>query len=247
MTRISRGKTLCSGGAIRLVLFDIDGTLLFTGGAGKRALNRAFEELFGTRDAFTGISVAGRTDALIVDEALSRSDVIADKISRELFFVRYFDFLKEEIVQPGPKKGLMPGVRKLLEKLVPSPGLVSALLTGNFARAAKIKLEYFGIWNYFACGAYGDDAPSRNDLVPIAVDRARNSGISIASPRDAIVVGDTPFDVQCATAVHARSIAVATGPFSESVLRDAGADEVLPDLSDTKRFLAALDDSAMKE
>ncbi len=222
------------------MLFDVDGTLLLSGGAGKRALNRAFEEVFGAADAFSGVPVAGRTDALIVDDALDRVGVVADRPQRTRFFGRYYEYLEEEILHPGPRKGLMPGVERLLEQLAPRPALVSALLTGNFARAAQIKLEHFGVWRYFACGAYGDDAPVRDELVPIAVARARDAGIPIASATDAVVVGDTPLDVQCAAAAGARSVGVATGSFSEVELRQAGADAVLSDLSDSSRFFAAV-------
>ena len=184
----------------QIVLFDIDGTLLLSGGAGKRALNRAFKESFGVEDGFDSISVAGRTDALIFRDALDRSGVVATDSCRTGFFVRYYEYLEQEIIYPGPNKGLMPGVSLLLERLAQLPDVVTGLLTGNFARAAKIKLQHFGIWDYFALGAYGDDAPLRDDLVPIAVSRARANNVVIASSADTIVVGDTPLDVRCAIA-----------------------------------------------
>jgi len=176
----------------QLVLFDIDGTLLLSGGAGKRALNRAFKESFGVDDGFDSIPVAGRTDALILRDALDRSGVVATDSCRVGFFTRYYEYLEQEIIYPGRNKGLMPGVSLLLERLVPLPDVVTGLLTGNFARAAKIKLQYFGIWDYFVLGAYGDDAPLRDDLVPIAVSRARANNFLIVSSADTIVVGDTP-------------------------------------------------------
>jgi len=224
-----------------LLLFDIDGTLLFSGGAGKRALNRAFSELFGVGDAFADIPVAGRTDSLIFDHALERAKIETDQESKDDFFRRYFGYLKEEIVEPGPKKGLMPGVKNLLEEVQFRSNLVIALLTGNFSRAAEIKLRHFGLWHYFLCGSYGDDAEGRDGLVPIAVDRARELGVSVMFPSDVVVIGDTPLDVRCAQVVGASSIGVATGSFSEQALRDAGAGAVLPDLSDCSRFLSCVD------
>ena len=224
-----------------LLLFDIDGTLLLSGGAGTRALTRAFDEMFGVPDGFTGIPVAGRTDPLIVDEALARAEVTAGPVERERFRARYCDLLEEEIVHPGPRKGVMPGVRVLLVELSTRPEICCALLTGNFARAARIKLEHFELWSFFACGAYGDDAPERDHLVPIAVERARQRGIDVQVPTQVIVVGDTPLDVQCATAAGARSVAVATGGFDEHVLRANGASAVLTDLSDTAAFIDLLD------
>ena len=221
----------------QLLLFDIDGTLLLSGGAGKRALNRAFKELFGVNDGFDSIPVAGRTDELIFREALERSGKTATDIRRSDFFSLYYKYLEQEIVHPGRKKGLMPGVRLLLERLSPLSNVVIGLLTGNFAAAAQIKLQYFGIWDYFVFGAYGDDAPVRDDLVPVAVSRARASDVVIASDVEAIVVGDTPLDVQCAIAGGARSVAVCTGSYGEYELREAGADSVVPDLTDPERFI----------
>ena len=223
----------------RLLLFDIDGTLLLSGGAGTRALNRTFEEMFGVAGAFTGIAVAGRTDPLILGDALDRAGVAADAAARRQFLARYCEHFEREILCPGPRKGLMPGVRRLLDSLQEWPDLACALLTGNIARAARIKLEHFALQRYFACGAYGDDAPRRDDLVPVAVGRARRAGIDVASASQAVVIGDTPLDVQCAAAAGARSVGIATGSFTEEELRRAGADAVLPDLTDPSRFLLA--------
>jgi len=225
---------------VTLLLFDIDGTLLLSGGAGKRALNRTFEETFGVAGAFNGIPVAGRTDLLILGDVLKRCGVVADAEARARFLTRYCEHFEREILHPGPRKGLMPGVRQLLDRLAQTPGVACALVTGNIARAARIKLEHFGLHRYFACGAYGDDAPRRDDLVPIAVDRARRAGIDVDSPQQAVVIGDTPLDVQCAAAAGARAVCVATGPFTQEALRRAGADAVLPDLADPEGFLAAV-------
>lgn len=224
----------------RLLLFDIDGTLLLSGGAGTRALNRTFEERFGVAGAFAGIPVAGRTDPLILEEALDRAGVEADAAARRRFLARYCEHFEREILLPGPRKGLMPGVRGLLDRLRDRPDMACALLTGNIARAARIKLEHFALRRYFACGAYGDDAPRRGDLVPVAVERARRAGIAVASARQAVVIGDTPLDVQCAAVAGARSVGVATGSFTEEELQRAGADAVLPDLADPEGFLAAV-------
>ncbi len=223
-----------------LILFDIDGTLLLSGGAGKRALNAAFQELFGVAGGFDGIPVAGRTDPLIFDDALNRAGVTAGPAVRRRFHARYCDLLQGEILGPGPRKGLMPGVRALLARLGARSDVTSALLTGNVARAARIKLEYFGLWSCFACGAYGDDAPSRDELVPIAVERARRRGIDVPSAAQVVVVGDTPLDIRCAQRAGARAVAVATGPFDEAALSRHGADGVLPDLEDADAFIALL-------
>ena len=228
-----------------LLLFDIDGTLLLSGGAGKRALNATFEEQFGAAGAFDGIPVAGRTDPLLLNDALARHGLTAAADARARFHDRYCELLAQRIHDPLPRKGLMPGVRELLAGLEQRAGLRSALLTGNFARAARIKLEYFGLWRHFACGAYGDDAASRDELAPVAMARARNCGIDVRSPAQVVVIGDTPLDIRCARAAGAWSVAVATGPFDAAELQSHGADQVLPDLADTAACIEVFESVAM--
>lgn len=218
---------------LKLVLFDIDGTLLMSGGGGKRALNKAFMALFGVSEAFEGIPVAGRTDHLIFEDAVARAGVTVTTESRANFYTCYFNFLREEILKPGPRKGIMPGVKELLSRLEANQNIVLGLLTGNFSEAAKIKLTYFHLWHYFICGAYGNDGVQRRELVPVAIKRARDLGKDIQSAAQVIIVGDTPLDIECATSTGAVSIAVATGYFSTSELRSHGADHVMPDLQDS--------------
>ena len=228
-------------GHLKLLLFDIDGTLLLSGGAGLRALNQTFLELFGTAKAFDGIPVAGRTDPLLLTDAAARAGIALDAGQRQRFHDRYCDLLAREILQPGPRKGLMPGVEELLRHVHQQPRLCVGLLTGNFARAARIKLEHFGLWRFFVYGAYGDDAAERDELVPVAVGRARAAGAVVRSPAHVVVIGDTPLDIRCATAAGARSIAVATGSFDVQTLERKGATAVLPDLGAREAFLAVLD------
>jgi phosphoglycolate phosphatase-like HAD superfamily hydrolase len=134
----------------------------------------------------------------------------------------------------------MPGVLPLLEALNQREDAYLALLTGNFEEAARAKLSYFELWRYFRCGAFGDDAPDRNGLLPRAMARIRECGGPIVPPGDVVVIGDTPLDVACAAASGARSVAVATGGFDVDELRKAGADVVLQDFSDTREVLRAL-------
>ena len=226
----------------KLLLFDIDGTLLLSGGAGLRALNQAFLQLFGAANAFDGIPVAGRTDPLLLHDATARVGITLDTVQRQRFHDRYRDLLEVEILKPGPRKGLMPGVEELLRQVHHQPELCVGLLTGNFARAGRIKLKHFGSWTFFVCGAYGDDAAERDDLVPVAVDRARTAGAVVHSPAHVVVIGDTPLDIRCARAAGARSIAVATGSFDVKTLHRKGATAVRPDLSAREAFLAILDE-----
>jgi len=224
----------------KILLFDIDGTLLLSGRAGYRALTSAFEELFGVAGGFDHVPVAGMTDRLILTEALKQAEVTADPAQRVRFHRRYCELFADDIHFPGPRKGLMPGVLALLERLSHCDQVRCGLVTGNFAEPAQIKLEHFNLWRFFTFGAYGDDAPVRDDLVPIAVERAGRDGMTVGVPTDVVVIGDTPLDVQCATVAGARSIAVATGSYDEAALRQTNADTVLADLSETDAVMELL-------
>lgn len=225
----------------KLVLFDIDGTLVLTGGAGIRAMNRAGEAVLGVSNLLDGIPVAGRTDWIILHDALTKAGHDLD----EDVFVRmreaHHRYLREEIDQPGEGvKDVMPGIRTLLPALQSRDDMSLGLLTGNFEEAARIKLGHFDLWAYFRCGAFGDDAADRNKLVPFAVDRARECGLGSFDYGDVVVIGDTPHDVACAVAVGAMPVAVATGNFTVDQLRATGAPVVLEDLSDTDGFMRVM-------
>jgi phosphoglycolate phosphatase-like HAD superfamily hydrolase len=223
-----------------ILLFDIDGTLLLTGGAGQRAMARAFEDLFDIPDGFRDIPMAGRTDTWILATAGQRHGISPADLVR--FHDAYLAHLERELEPPHPRKAIMPGVRPLLDALTERNDTYLALLTGNYERAARLKLEHFDLWRYFQCGAFADDAEDRNRLVPKALERVRACGGPTLEAADVIVVGDTPHDIACALASGARPVGVATGPFSAEQLHDSGAAVVFDDLSDTEAFLALLDD-----
>ncbi len=224
-----------------LILFDIDGTLLLTGRAGQRAMTHAFQDVYGIPDAFTSVAMAGRTDTSLVSQALHQHGIPDTADMHEKFRTVYLEKLSKEIHEPGVgRKGVMPGARELLVALSAHSHLHVALLTGNYRDAAIVKLTYFDLWNHFRWGAFSDDAGDRNALVPIARERARSFGVPQAACERAIVIGDTPDDVNCARAAGALSIAVATGGFSAAALRSAGADVVLDDLSATESVLTLL-------
>ena len=225
----------------KLVLFDIDGTLVLTGRAGIRAMNRACEEVIGHAGALDGIPVAGRTDWIILHDALG---AIGHALDDDLFarlrdaYVRH---LEEAIAEPGEGvKAVMPGIRPLLDTLAARPDVFLALLTGNFERSARIKLAHFDLWRYFRCGAFGDDAADRNALVPFALERAKGCGLEAIPPESIFVIGDTPHDVACARAAGAVPIAVATGTFTVDQLRASGAEIVFEDLSDSDAVLRVI-------
>ena len=223
-----------------VLLFDIDGTLVLTGGAGGRAMTRAFEDLFAIPDAFRDISMPGRTDSWILTDAAVAHGIPTDSPDLRRFRDVYLSHLSSELTRPGPKKGVMPGVRELLDALAPRADAYLALLTGNYEQAARVKLEHFDLWHYFECGAFGDDAPDRNSLLPRALMRIAECGGPEVHPSEVVVIGDTPLDIACAAAAGARSIAVATGGYSVDELTDAGADVVFPSLADTRAVLDVL-------
>jgi phosphoglycolate phosphatase-like HAD superfamily hydrolase len=226
----------------RLVLFDVDGTLVLTGGAGARAMTLALRDLLGIEDGFAGVPMPGRTDQIILQDALERTGHGKDERLVREFHDRYLDHLAREIHTPAPGKfkGVLPGVREILDALSSRHDVMLALLTGNYEAAAQLKLEHFDLWRYFTCGAFGGDAHERNDLVPVAVARSRQRGLPDVPPDRVIVIGDTPLDVACAHASGARAIGVATGGDDEETLRRAGADAVFADLGDTQAVLAAV-------
>ncbi len=240
MTSRRPDSTTAHAVAATLVLFDVDGTLLLTGGAGVRAMTRAFEAVFGVPDAFQGIPMAGRTDQAILLEALARCGAERDGGRLEAFRNLYVAILGEEIQRPSPGRRMMPGVHPLLEALAARREVVVGLVTGNYADAARVKLAHFDLARYFPWGAFGDDAPERDALVPIALARAAAAGVSVPPPHRIFVVGDTPSDVACAHAAGVRALAVATGPYDPAALRASGADEVFQDLADTAAVLDAL-------
>lgn len=228
---------------MKIVLFDIDGTLIRTDRAGSRAMDRAFEDLFGIPGAFAGTQMAGRTDKWILENAATRAGVSLAGSTFGRFRTRYLARLRETLSQPGADQGVLPGVQALLEALSSDDrrdSVLLALLTGNAEDGARIKLEYYGLWHFFRCGAFGDDVHDRNELFPVAMTRARACGAPEVPAHDVIVVGDTVLDVACAKAAGARSVAVATGTSDSAALLRSGADVVVDDLSDTAAFLRLL-------
>ena len=199
---------------------------------------RAFEDLFGISDAFLNIPMAGRTDTWILSNAAAAHGVLPSALPA--FHDAYLAYLERELEPPNPRKAVMPGIRPLLDTLASRNDIYLALLTGNYQKAARLKLEHFDLWRYFPCGAFADDAADRNSLLPKALERIRACGGPAVRPADVIVVGDTPHDVACALAAGARPVGVATGSFSVQQLRDSGAETVFEDLSDTESFLKLL-------
>ncbi len=224
-----------------LLLFDIDGTLITTGGAGYRAMKRAVEDECGVPQALEGIPVAGRTDSIILRDALAALDGrVLDLPLRNRIQARYAGYLRDELERTGGGPGVCPGVRELLDVLLDDDRFDLALLTGNFSQTAEIKLGYFDLWAPFPWGAFGEDAVHRNDLLPVAYQRYEQRTGRPAEPRRTVIIGDTPHDVACARAGEARAVCVTTGQFDRESLLEAGADVVFHELSDVAAVVEVL-------
>ena len=216
----------------RIILFDIDGTLV-QGGPAKDAFVDAMTETYGTPGDLERVSFAGKTDPQIARELLDGFGIGHEEIERrfEELWSRYLAYLEERL--PRDPVRVLPGVRRLLEALAELEDIGVGLLTGNIARGARLKLGSGGLWDHFHFGSYGSDHEHRDELPAIAVGRARALWGEAVSAESAIVVGDTPRDVQCGKAGGTMTIAVATGRFSFTALAAEDPDHVLEDLSST--------------
>ena len=224
---------------MQLILFDIDGTLVDSGGAGVRSLNYAFKEVLSINNAFENISMAGKTDLQIIREGLSRSGLLSDNGLVPRITDAYIQHLSVEI--ESSDKHLKPGIVEALQAINSHNDRYQlGLLTGNLESGARIKLGAFGLNEYFLTGAFGSDHEDRNKLLPIALERFRIISGRHFEFTDCVIVGDTPRDVMCARPYNAVCIAVATGPYGAGSLVEAGADVVVEDLSDTEHLLNIL-------
>ncbi len=224
----------------KLLLFDIDGTLLATGGAGERALVAAILEEFGDPDGMREIEIAGRTDSLIARQVLRRYGRAETPEEIARFLDLYLSHLTRLL--PLTEGRLLPGIVPLLAALQQRDDILLGLLTGNLARGAELKLTQYGIWSVFSFGAYADDHHDRNELGRFACARLlEKHGLEIP-PERIYVIGDTQHDIACGKAFGAKTIAVATGRSSVQELAAFAPDYVFEDLSDVEAVLAVFDD-----
>jgi phosphoglycolate phosphatase len=217
-----------------VILFDIDGTLIDSAGAGGRALFQSLAAEF-ELEQVQPVTLHGRTDLGIMTELLELNQLAATSDHLRRLCDRYFTLLPTELSRcPGR---ILPGVEQILAAITGHKGCHVGLLTGNMLHSARFKLEHYGLWNFFRFGIYGDQATHRPQLCQPAI-TAVQEHIGEEFPSDRIVViGDTPLDVELAQAMGARSLAVCTGGFAASSLTAAGAESVVDDLSQTEMIL----------
>jgi phosphoglycolate phosphatase-like HAD superfamily hydrolase len=219
-----------------LLLFDVDGTLLDSAGAGRAALEGAMVEVYGTSGPIDGFAFDGLTDPHIVRSLLSMAGLEDSAIDARLVSLwdSYDGRLEAELRGRRGRVNAYPGVSTLLERLEVEPRFWLGLLTGNVERGAWRKLRACDLDEPFSFGAFGSDAERRGDLPPIAMRRAHAATGIPFEREETILIGDTPEDIDCARAGGARVLAVATGRFSMRELEECGADWVLPGLDDVE-------------
>jgi phosphoglycolate phosphatase-like HAD superfamily hydrolase len=215
---------------VRLVLFDIDGTLVHTGGAGTAAFTRTFAKHFDLHHGTEKMRFAGRTDMSLVREFFRLHGLAESQENFRLFFERYVFWLHHILEHNGGET--CHGVRELIRDLqsLPAPPVLG-LLTGNIQLGAEIKLRNFGLWEHFHFGGFADDHEDRNHIAVAALDRARRVMGRDLQPQEIVVIGDTPFDVRCGKFIGARTLAVATGGSKFEELKNHAADWTVEDLT----------------
>lgn len=218
-----------------LLLWDIDGTLIASGGAGMIALESALRRVFGLEGSLADIDFAGRTDTWIMRAVFKKFGLDPSPEN----FARFFEGYASELPTAlrNPRARVLPGVREILRAAAGHGAIAQGLLTGNMRRGAQLKLEHHGLWQHFDFGAFGDDSEFRNDLGPHALRRAlERHGIQFPAA-NVWVIGDTPHDIACGKIIGARTLGVATGSATLEELASHGPTAALHDLSDTNAVL----------
>ena len=222
---------------MKLLLFDLDGTLLTTDGAGRTALKLASADVFGVAEDLCNVPIAGNTDSSIGREILAKHGIPFNEASLNRLLGAYLARLVDQLkTHPGR---ILPGVLQTLDR-VTHASVGVGLLTGNLRRGADLKLGAHGVKRFFEFGAFGDDDFDRNKLGPIALERAQARYKTGFSADEVFVIGDTPRDVACARAFGARAVAVATGQYSREELAATQPDFLFSDLSNVEEIVGCL-------
>ncbi|MEO5802843.1 MAG: HAD hydrolase-like protein [Verrucomicrobiota bacterium] len=217
----------------KLILFDIDGTLVRTGGAGVKAFARAFATEFGLSDGSEKLKFAGRTDVSLVREFFSHHGIEPDQTHFRRFFETYLRHLQQMISECDGE--VCPGVHEFLNQLRTraNPPAVG-LLTGNIRRGAEIKLRHYDLWKKFSFGGFADDHEERDHIAAIAKQRGEEMLKTKLRGEEVLVIGDTPLDIRCARAIGAKVLAVATGGSKLEELQAHKPDWAVEDLRSVK-------------
>lgn len=223
----------------RLLLFDIDGTLV-RGGPAKKAFHQALEEVFGTAGAIRDHNFSGKTDPQIARELLDGAGLSGQEIQAGFpaLWASYLGRMAARL--PQEPMEVIPGVEELLRHLAGREEVAMGLLTGNILEGARLKLGSVGLLGHFPVGGFGSDSENRDDLPGVAMERAAEEWGVDFHPRNVVVVGDTPRDVSCGRNGGTRTVAVATGRYDVATLRETGADHVLPHMEDLQEAVRAL-------
>jgi phosphoglycolate phosphatase len=231
---------------LKILLFDIDGTLLLTGGAGRIAIDIAFNELFGIDRAWGNTAPDGKTDPLIFQEiacrVLKRSLRTDELQSLQKIYLAQF----RTLIDKSPRFRLMPGVENFLGKLSGHSKYVLGIQTGNFEEVAWLKLQRGNLRKYFNFGGFGSDSPERTDIVGTAMKRAqawlnKHRADDAADPFVTFVIGDAPQDILAGKALNLRTLAVTTGRARKEDLAACRPDYVLTDLSDSDKVIEVIE------
>jgi phosphoglycolate phosphatase len=226
---------------VKLILFDIDGTLITSRGAGRRAMRTALERVFGAAGGIDQYDLGGRTDTRIVHDVMGALGWEPVRVKDRLddFFEAYLAGLTSEIGD-GRHVVTLPGVSLVVDRLAQSADVVLGLVTGNIEEGARIKLLPTGLWPHFRVGAYGSDHMDRRRLPSLAARRAHALVGHVFAPTEVVVIGDTPHDIDCARAFGAVAIAVSTGQYTRAALLAERPDHLFDDLGDVEQVLAAV-------
>jgi len=234
----TRTKRLLGMSDRRLLLFDIDGTLIASGGAGEWALRDAMKARFGIDEDLGGILLAGATDKKIAVAMLEKNGLAPSPENITALLDEYLGHLETRM--PKHNGRVLPGMIELLEVLAKREEAVLALLTGNVVRGAEIKLTHYGVWHHFEFGAFADDHYDRNELGKFARARAIDRHGIEFPPEKIYVIGDTPRDIECGRAIGAKTVAIATGHYSLEELAEHTPDFLFRDFSETERVVECL-------
>lgn len=223
----------------KLILFDIDGTLLLTGGAGAIAFNRTFQELYDITEVWQGIHPDGKTDPVIIEELFLKQWGRKPKAHEEKAIEARYAFYMEEALQQAPRFRLMAGIHELLSALEDRQLGCLGLATGNYESTAWLKLKRAGLDSFFHFGGFGSDSRDRLALTRLAMERGMTKIGSCIHPEDVWVVGDTIHDIRCGKLLGATTVAVATGSTSWQILQAARPDFLLESFADLEESLTA--------